>query len=120
MRRTAGAPHAAPESALARLLEVESRLEGLLEEARAAADAMLATAEARAGARLGTLAAELAAAEAEMSASLAAEATAQVAREQEALAAIRARYEAVDDGAIETLAAWVSAQVLDGTTADGA
>ena len=112
MRRTAGAPHAAPESALARLLEVESRLEAMLEETRARAEATLQQARERAEARLGTLAAELAAAEAEVSSALDAEAAAQVAREQAALAEVRARYDAVDDAGVEALAAWVFDQVL--------
>ena len=112
MRRTAGAPHAAPESALARLLEVETRLEAMLEETRALAEATLQQARGRAKARLGTLAAELAEAEAALSTTLAAEAAAQVAREQAALARVRGRYDAVDDAGVEALAAWVFDQVL--------
>lgn len=112
MRRTAGVPPAAPESALARLLEVETRLEAMLEEARALADATLQLARNRAEERLGTLTAELAAAESEVAATLAAEAAEQIARERVALAQVRARYDAVDDAGIEALAAWVFDQVL--------
>ena len=112
MGRTAGAPHAAPESALARLLEVETRLEAMLEEARALAEATVAAARDQAETRAGALAAELAAAEVEVSAALALEAAEQVAREHKALAEVRSRYEAVDDGGVEALASWVFEQVL--------
>ena len=74
MRRTTSAPDAAPESALARLLEVESRLEAMLEEARVHADDIEAEAHERAGLRAGALEGELAAADAELSAALAADA----------------------------------------------
>ena len=112
MRRTAGVPPAAPESALARLLEVETRLEAMLDETRTLADATLQQARDRAEARLGTLASELAAAESAVAATLASEAAAQVLRERAALAQVCARYDAVDDAGIEALAAWVFDQVL--------
>jgi hypothetical protein len=112
MRRTAADHHAAPESALARLLEVETRLEALLEQARLDAEKTLGEARERAAARTTTLAAELAAAEAEVSAALDAASGAQIRREQEALARIRSRYEAVDGRAVEALATWVFEQVL--------
>lgn len=112
MRRLSSAPAAAPESALSRLLEVESRLEAMLEEARQHADTILRDARLRADARAGTLDAELAAADAELSATLAREAAARITEEQEALARIRARYEAIDARGLESLAAWVVDQVL--------
>ena len=112
MRRTAAGPEAAPESALARLLEVESRLEAMLEEARVAAESTLRSARERAEARVGTNDAEMAAADAELSASLAAEALRRIEEEAAALARVRARYEQVDDRGIEAQAAWVLEQVL--------
>lgn len=112
MRRTSAGPDVAPESALARLLEVESRLEQMLEEARQEAEATLRAAGARADARAETLAAELRAADVELSAALAAEAAGRIGAEQEALAQIRARYEAVGDQGVEALATWVLEQVL--------
>jgi len=111
MRRTA-AQHAAPESALARLLEVETRLEAMLEEAHLAAEATLRDARARAASRSGALAAELAAAESEVASAVAAQIAAQVAREEAALTRTRSRYERVDDRSVEALAAWVFDQVL--------
>jgi len=113
MRRTPSGPDAAPESALARLLEVESRLEAMLDEARRQADVTLYEARVRAGARLGALAAELAAADAELSVALAAQAARRIAEEQEALARVRSRYDAVDARGVEALAAWVLEQVLE-------
>jgi len=112
MRRTSSPHHPAPESALARLLEVESRLEAMLERARVDAEATLGAAGARAEARGGTLVAELAAADAEVSATLAAEAEARVAEEQAMLAAARARYEAVDAIQLDALSTWVIDEVL--------
>ncbi len=120
MRRTAADHHAAPQSALARLLEVETRLEGMLEAARLEAEKTVSDARERAAARTGTLAAELAAAEAEVSATLDAESGARVLREQELLAQIRSRYEAVDVRAVEALAAWVFEQVLASVGAEAA
>jgi hypothetical protein len=118
MRRTAARHHAAPESALARLLEVEGRLEAMLEGARLQAEATLSQARERAAARTGTLAAELAAAEAEIAATLDAESGARMLREQEALAHVRSRYEAVDQREVEALAVWVSEQVLGSAGAE--
>lgn len=112
MRRTPAGAAPAPESALARLLEVESRLEAMLDEARQAADSALRAARERSEARAATIADELAAADAEMSASVAAEARRRIDEEQQALARIRARYEQVDDRDVEALAAWVIEQVL--------
>jgi hypothetical protein len=112
MRRTAADHHAAPASALTRLLEVETRLEGMLEAARLEAEKTVGDARARAAARTATLAAELAAAEAEVSATLDAESAARVLREQDLLSQVRSRYEAVDARAVEALAAWVFEQVL--------
>lgn len=112
MRRTAAGSEAAPESALARLLEVESRLEVMLEEARQSADATLREARGRAATHAGSNEAEMAAADAKLSASLAAEALRRIEEEQAALARVRSRYEEVDDGGVESQAAWVLAQVL--------
>lgn len=112
MRRTSSAPHPAPESALARLLEVESRLEAMLERARTDAEATIGAARERAEARAGTLVAELAAADAEVSATLAAEAEARITQEQSLLAATRARYEVVDAIRAHALSAWVIDEVL--------
>ena len=95
MRRSSSAPVPAPASALARLLEVESRLEAMLEEARTESAALLE-----------------AAADAELSARLTADAEARIAEEAAALAAVRARYEAVDAAAIERHARWLVQQVL--------
>jgi hypothetical protein len=112
MRRMSSAPAAAPESALSRLLEVESRLEAMLEEARRDADMILRDARLRADARAGAMNAEIAAADTALSATLASEAAARITEEEEALARIRARYEAVDERGLESLAAWVVEQVL--------
>jgi hypothetical protein len=112
MRRTSSPSNQAPDSALARLLEVESRLEGMLERARIEAESILAAAGERAEARAGTLVAELAAADAELSATLAAEAEARIAQERTLLAAVRARYEAVDAAQARILSAWVVDEVL--------
>ena len=112
MRRTTSAPDAAPESALARLLEVESRLEAMLEEARVHADDIESEARERAGLRAGALEGELAAADTELSAALAAEAEARIARERALLAEARARYDAVDAAGLAAHADWVVEQVL--------
>ena len=112
MRRTTSAPDAAPESALARLLEVESRLEAMLEEARVHADDIEAEARERAGLRVGAQEGELAAADTELSAALAAEAEARIARERALLAEARARYDAVDAAGLAAHADWVVEQVL--------
>jgi hypothetical protein len=112
MRRTPPPPDTAPESALARLLEVESRLEAMLEEARADAGRIEARARQQAEARAGRLAADLAAADAELTARLAVESEARIAREQAHLAGVRARYEAVDDARATALSAWLVDEVL--------
>lgn len=112
MRRSASPPSAAPESALARLLEVESRLEAMLADARTDADAILARARARAAARAEALVAELAAADAELSVTLGAEAEKRIATERAALATVQARYAAVDEPRHAELTAWVVEQVL--------
>ena len=112
MRRRAAGPEAAPESALARLLEVESRLETMLEEARREAESTVLDARERAATRAGTMDAEFAAADAELSAVLDAEALRRIVEEQTALARVRARYEQVDARAVEAHAAWVLEQVL--------
>lgn len=112
MRRTTAGPEAVPASALARLLEVESRLEAMLDEARQAAESTLREARGRAEARAGSTDAEMATADAELSASLAAEALRRIGEEQAALARVRARYEQVDGRGAEALAAWVLEQVL--------
>lgn len=118
MRRTSSPPHAAPDSALARLLDVEFRLEAMLERARADADAILEEARGRAEARAGAVAAEVAAADAGLSATLAAEASARIAEERKALARLHSRYEAVDEGGVEALAAWVVERVLESAGAE--
>jgi hypothetical protein len=112
MRRKTSPPEVAPESALARLLELESRLEAMLESARLQAETVVAEAGQRAAARASTLAVELAAAETELSAALAAEAEVRVGQERALLAAARGRYEAVDTAGLEALSAWVVEQVL--------
>lgn len=112
MRRRSSAPDSAPRSALARLLEVESRLEATLEEARAASAALLARAAEQAERRQDSLAAELAAADAELSARLAVDAETRIAEEEAALAAVRARYEAVDEAAAREHARWLVQRVL--------
>jgi hypothetical protein len=112
MRRRSSAADSAPRSALARLLEVESRLEAALEEARAESAAVLERAAERAELRQGALAAELAAADDELSARLAVDAEARIAEEEAALAAVRARYEAVDEVAATEHAHWLVQQVL--------
>ena len=112
MRRTSPPPHPAPESALTRLLEVESRLEAMLGRARVDSERTIGAARERAEARTGTLVAELAAADAEVSVTLAAEAEARIAEEQALLAAARARYEAVDATQLDALSAWVIGEVL--------
>ena len=112
MRRTPAAPTTAPESALSRLLEVETRLEAMLKEAHAQAEATLREARNRAEARGVALAAELATVDTELSVTLAAEAAAQMAEQREAIARVRSRYEAVDDRGVEALGGWVVEQVL--------
>lgn len=112
MRRTPAAPTAAPESALSRLLEVETRLEAMLEEAHAQVDVTLAEAQNRAEALGVALAAELAAADVELSVALAAEAATRMAEQRETIARVRARYEALDDRGVESLAAWIVERVL--------
>ncbi len=112
MRRRSLPPDPAPRSALARLLEVESRLEAMLEEARTDSAAASRSAAEQAELRHGSLTAELAAADAELSARLTADAEARIAEEAAALAAVRARYEAVDAAAIERHARWLVQQVL--------
>jgi hypothetical protein len=119
MRRTSSPPDTAPQSALARLLEVESRLEAMLDEARLESEATLKDAEERADLRTKSLATELAAADAELSARLTANVERRIAEEEAVLAAARARYEAIGDAAIEAHARWIVAQVL-GIAAEGA
>ncbi len=120
MRRTSSGAAGARVSALARLLEVETRLEDALEQARRDADAVREAARARAAARQGALAAELAAADAELSATLARDADAQIASERAELARRSARYEALDDRAVEALAEWVAGEALAGEGPEGA
>jgi hypothetical protein len=112
MRRSSSAPDSAHQSALARLLEVETRLEAMLEEARAESAAMLDLATERAERRRDSLAAELAAADAELSARLAVDARRRIAEEEAALAAVRARYESVNEAAAAEHARWLVDQVL--------
>ncbi|HMU62052.1 MAG TPA: hypothetical protein PKA66_09725 [Gemmatimonadales bacterium] len=112
MRRSSSAPGSAQQSALARLLEVESRLEAMLEEARAESAALLEGAAQRAERRHDSLAAELAAADAELSARLAVDAETRIAEEEAELAAVRARYEAVDEAAAAEHARWLVERVL--------
>ncbi len=112
MRPRRPSPDQAPESALARLLEVESRLEAMLEGVRLDADAQVRAAEDDAKARVAQLDAELAAAEAALAAALEAKAEAQIAEERTGLEAARARYESVTDDEAEALAVWVVDAVL--------
>jgi len=91
---------------------VESRLEAMLEEARAESAAILARAAEQAERRQDSLAAELAAADAELSARLAADAETRIAKEEAALAAARARYEGVDEAVAAEHARWLVQQVL--------
>jgi len=91
---------------------VESRLEAMLEEARAESAAILERAAERAERRRDALAAELAAADAELSARLAVDAERRIAEEEAALAAVQARYQAVDEGAAAAHARWLVQQVL--------
>jgi hypothetical protein len=94
---------------------VETRLEAMLEETHAQAEATLREARNLAEARGVSLVAELATADAELSGALAAKVAARMAEQREAIARVRARYEAVDDRGVEALAAWVVEQVLQST-----
>jgi hypothetical protein len=94
---------------------VETRLEAMLEEAHAQAEATLREARNRAAARGVALVAELATVDAELAVTLAAKATAQMAEQRDALTRVRSRYEVVDDRGVEALAAWVVEQVLQST-----
>jgi len=102
----------APESALARLLEVETRLEAMLAEVRADAEAMVAAATARAEGVAESLGAELAAAEAELAATLEAEAAKQVSSACAEFEARRTALARVDEDGIDALVAWVVEAVL--------
>lgn len=112
MRRKPSPPDPAPRSALARLLEVESRLEAMLAEARREGDALLRDAEIRATTRIGSLEAELVAADAELSARLAAAAEGRIRAEASVVAARCARFEALEPADLSVLADWVVEQVL--------
>ena len=112
MRRRQTSSDQAPESALARLLEVETRLEAMLEEVRTDAEAMVAAATARAEGVAESLGAELAAAEADLAADLEAEAATRVARACAEFEAGRAAIARVDEKGIDALAAWVVEAVL--------
>jgi hypothetical protein len=91
---------------------VESRLEVMLEQAHAESAALLERAAERAERRQDSLAAELAAADAELSARLAVDAETRIVEEEAALAAVRGRYEAVDEAAAAEHAHWLVEQVL--------
>lgn len=112
MRRTPAATTAAPESALSRLLEVEARLEAMLEEAHAQMEATLREARNQAEAREVALAAELVTTDTELSEAFSAKVAGQVAEQREAIARVRTQYDAVDDRGVETLSTWVVEQVL--------
>ncbi len=112
MRRTSSPPDLAPRSALARLLEVEFRLEAMLEEARLESEAILKTAREQAELRHGSLAAEIAAADTELAVRLTAEAESRIAEEEAVVAAVRARYECVDEAALAAHARWIAGRVL--------
>ena len=112
MRRTTSAPDPAPRSALTRLLDVESRLEAMLAQARLDAEEVLQRGKARAEARASSLAVELASADAELSARLTMETEARIAEEEAALAARRHRYETVGSADLQDHAAWVVEEVL--------
>lgn len=118
MRRRPRTPDQAPDSALARLLEVESRLEAMLDAVRVETDARVRDAEDLARAREDGLAAELAAAEQELAAAVAAESEARIVGERSRLDARRALYDGVDEGQARALAARVVDDVL--RTAAGA
>lgn len=112
MGRTAPPADGASESALARLLEAEARLEAALAVARREADAMRVAAEAAAAARLARVESELVAAGNDLAVRIAAAARSRIAAEREALERRRAQYAAVEDSTLERLARWVTAEVL--------
>lgn len=112
MRRTPAATTAAPESALSRLLEVETRLEAMLEAAHAHVEATLREARNQVEARGVALADELVTMDAELSEAFAAKVASQVAEQREAIARVRTRYDAVDDRGVETFSTWVVERVL--------
>ena len=109
-----------PASGLSQLLETETRLEALLEDARRQSERVVNEAEARAWASLEAVDRELAEAarRAEQEqAEVSAERIQALSREREhALRRIRA----IDETRIGALADWVAAQVLEQLTASGA
>ena len=109
----------APDSALARLLATEARLETMLAERRAAAEARVRAAEAGAARRLDEVEAELAAAAREIETRLARErADRMAAATERATAALRA-FEQLDDAMVASLAEWVVGQVIDSAGGEG-
>jgi len=120
MPRTPSGALGAPESALARLLAIEERIEALLATARRDADAVREAARAQVAARLDALAAELTAADAALGATLAREAESRIFAERAALDRRIGRYEALDDARVEELAAWLADEVLSGVPTGGA
>ena len=107
-----GALPAVPASALTRLLEVESRLDAMLEEARLRAAMLVGTAEAEATVAAADVDRELAEAEAR-AAGRCTEASAErlrtLAQEREA---VSVRLSRCRSDRVETLAAWAAEQVI--------
>jgi vacuolar-type H+-ATPase subunit H len=117
----AKAPRAepAPDSALARLLATEARLETMLAECRAVAEARVRDAEAGAARRLGDVETELLDATHEMEARLARERRERLASATARATAALAAFEQLNDATVATLADWVVTQVIGSAGGEG-
>ncbi len=109
----------APDSALARLLTTEARLETMLAECRAAAEARVRDAEAGAARRLDDVETELAAAAREMEVRLACERVDRLASATSRATADLAAFERLEDATVGVLADWVVEQVIDSAGGEG-
>jgi hypothetical protein len=109
----------APDSALARLLATEARLETMLVECRAAAEARVREAETSATGRLGEVKAEIAKAAREIESRLARERTDRLASATARATADTAAFERLDDARVAALAEWVVEQVVASAGGEG-
>jgi len=109
----------APDSALARLLATEARLEAMLAECSTAAEARVRDAEAGAARRLDDVETELAVATREMEARLARERADRMASATARATAALAAFERLDEATVATLADWVVGQVIGAAGDEG-
>jgi hypothetical protein len=109
---------ATPHTVLDRLLEVESRLEARLAEARREADARVAAAQALAQERFGALEAELLAARTASDGSRAREVDLRVRALESARDAGLVRLDRIAREEVDGLARWMAAAVIEGVVSE--